>query len=250
MSVSDPILYPIPGDSPEALRQDAVRTRADLVDTVHALSTRGRVLGVRAGTAGGLAGALAGVLIARRHRPLGLLVMAAGLVAGGYFVTRRRPSTVDSHGEPVPAALPPGPDGGDIIDTLLEQHHQVHALFADVAAARGQDKVEAFATLADFLARHEHTEQELVHPLLSEVDGNAAAARLHEESTADRALASLISRGVADPGFDAGLVDLERMVTEHASHEETEEFPLLRARVPADRLQRLATQFRSRTAAG
>ncbi len=248
MTVSDPILYPIPGDGPEALRQDAVRTRADLVDTVHALRTRGRVLGARAGTAAGVAGAVAGLLLVRRHRALGWFVVAAGAAAGGYFLTKRGPSIVDVSHRPVNAELPPGPDGGDLIDTLLDQHRQVHALFADVAAADGQDKVEAFATLVDFLARHEHTEQELVHPLLRELDPDGAEARLREETTADRAVASLISRGVATPGFDAGLVELERQVTEHASREETEEFPLLRARVPAERLQRLATQFRSRTA--
>jgi len=248
MTVSDPILYPIPGDGPEALRQDAARTRADLVETVQALSTRGRILGARAGTVAGLASAVTGLLLVRRHRALGWIAVAAGLATGGYFVARRGPSIVDVPGQPVETELPPAPDGGDIIDTLLDQHRQARALFADASAADGQDKVEAFATLVEFLARHEHAEQELVHPLLSEIDADGAEARLHEETTADRAVASLISRGVAAPGFDAGLVELERMVTEHASREETEEFPLLRARVPADRLQRLATQFRSRTA--
>ena len=71
-------------------------------------------------------------------------------------------------------------------------------------------------------------------------------ARVEEENAADRILASLISLGVEDQNFEAGLARLRQMVADHAEHEETEEFPVLRERIPAARRRQLAGEvFRS-----
>jgi hypothetical protein len=144
--------------------------------------------------------------------------------------------------------LGPGPDGGDVVDVLLAQHRRVDGFFDQVEATPGAHKLDAFAMLVDFLKRHEGAEQQIVHPVLRALGDRYADvvdARREEEKNADRLIASLISRGVTDPGFEAGLAELRDMVHAHAAHEEAEEFPLLRALVPARQLQSMAKRVRA-----
>ena len=118
------------------------------------------------------------------------------------------------------------------MDVLLDQHREIIAAFDRVrnAAAR-QDRIEAFAALVQLLRHHERVEQRVVHPELAAFTDEVARARVEEENAADRMLASLISLGVDDQNFDAGLARLQQMVADHAEHEEAEEFPVLRERI-------------------
>jgi hemerythrin superfamily protein len=97
------------------------------------------------------------------------------------------------------------------------------------------------------LAVHETAEEELIHPLVRGLPGAGGDAlvddRLAEERQAKETLTALIDGGVDADGFDTGLLLLRTAVLQHARHEERYEFPHLRARVPAERLQRLATAF-------
>jgi hypothetical protein len=90
------------------------------------------------------------------------------------------------------------------------------------------------------LHRHESTEQQIIHPLLGDIDDI-----LSEERTADTAIAELIALGVDDPAFDGKLADLHAAVLAHAAHEEEQEFPALRDTVPAEQLVALASQVRA-----
>ena len=72
-----------------------------------------------------------------------------------------------------------------------------------------------------------------------------AEERLYEEASADRLLARLISIGVDDSSFDRQFDALRTTIGKHAWAEETQEFPLLRANVPAERLQSMANQVRA-----
>jgi Hemerythrin HHE cation binding domain/Protein of unknown function (DUF3618) len=138
--------------------------------------------------------------------------------------------------------------GRDVVDVLLGQHRQIDGMFDWVRSTDGADRREAFAALVDLLHRHERAEGEIVHPVLDELDGPAVdvvAERRREEAAADRALASLISRGTDHPRFVADLDALHRQVLVHAAGEEAEEFPLLRARLSNDRLRSLANQLQA-----
>jgi hemerythrin superfamily protein len=133
----------------------------------------------------------------------------------------------------------------DVVDVLLAQHERIRELFGQVAAAGGEQKRGLFEDLVRLLAVHETAEEELVHPLSRR--GNAAGdrvvnARVDEERLAKRDLAELYRMGTEDPGFDAAFARLREAVLDHAQHEESEEFPPLRASVPATRLTRLARE--------
>ncbi|HEY1488341.1 MAG TPA: hemerythrin domain-containing protein [Micromonosporaceae bacterium] len=270
--MSDPVLYPAPAGTVEARRQDVARSRRELADTVGVLADR---FDVRAAArrrasasasaaipvAGAVAAGAAAYLVSRWTR-LGRLPRAA-LAATASTLTYRAiarmphddqpvrdpapPSGTDRPAEPV--ALTPSPHGGDVIDVLLNQHRQVRLLFDRVAAADdGTDRRELFAALVTTLHRHETAEQEIVHPALREIDGADAAVaeeRLREEATADRALAALISRGTDDRHFGRDLAELRALVEAHAAAEEADEFPLVRAHLPVEQLQRMANQVRA-----
>jgi Hemerythrin HHE cation binding domain len=139
-------------------------------------------------------------------------------------------------------------DMRDIGDVLTAQHRHLDNLFARVENAdKPVTKRETFASLVDFMNRHERAEQEIVHPVLREIGPEGVdmwTRRMNEEDVADRALASLIAQDVEHPNFTNGLANLRSMVRAHARHEEDEEFPLLRAHVPGSRLRRMATRIR------
>jgi hypothetical protein len=135
-----------------------------------------------------------------------------------------------------------------VVDVLLGQHRQIDGMFDWVRSTDGADRRGAFAALVDLLHRHERAEGEIVHPVLDELDGTAVdvvAERRREEAAADRAIASLISRGTDHPRFVADLDALHRQVLAHAAGEEAEEFPLLRAQVSNDRLRSMANQLQA-----
>jgi hypothetical protein len=277
MTTSDPVLYPHLHTQAETIRQDAARTRAELARTVEALAERldVRKLAVRKvdsitrqAPPGWVAGAgAATVLLAarlihrgpqetarRRRLATGVAAAVVGLTA---YVTvarhrRVRPGTPTVAAAPaMPIAvgpMPPNPVGRDIVDVLLDQHRQIDGIFDWVRSTDGAARRDAFAALVELLHRHERAEQEIVHPVLGELDGSAAqvvADRRDEEGAADRSIASLISRTVDNPRFAADLDELHNLMRVHTAHEEAIEFPLLRARVSGDRLRSMANQVRA-----
>jgi hemerythrin superfamily protein len=164
-----------------------------------------------------------------------------GAALATIFVARRGVRAIEE-APVVPIAVDDQPY--DVVTVLIEQHQRIEAAFAEVLEAVGQHRVEAFAALVDLLRYHERAERDLVHPLLRPFAAEVADARLAEEDAADRALASLVSRGVADPAFEAGLIRLQRLVSDHAAHEEAREFPLLRSDIAPARLRDVAGQVR------
>jgi hypothetical protein len=288
MTTSDPVLYPIPQTQAESIRQDAARARLDLAETIEALVARlnARRQIVRKISSAGRrtapawavgAGAASVAIVAGLVRPgaritdrlpwaAGGVAAVAGVVAyvavdrrtGPNRQSRRgRRAEVIASASPavVTAAAPRRPDvlatrwaRDDVIDVLLDQHRQIDGMFERVRSTEGEARREAFAALVDFLHRHERAEQEIVHPVLAELDASAArlvADRRDEEGTADRSIASLIRRGVDNSRFAADLDELHDQVHAHAANEEAIEFPLLRARVPVDRLRNMANQVQA-----
>ncbi len=265
MTTSDPIMFPAPSGTIEAHRQDVTRSREALAATLAELGGRLDVRRAIRKRAVSMLGVVAPVLLAgsglvvavvagrRQRRPL----VAAGLIAAGasagglgYVVVRRagRPegSGLAGRQDRVLAMMPPAPPGGDVIDVLCEQHAAIRSRFRDVAAAPPEHVRERLASLVTMLKRHEQAEQTFVHPLLDEIDAaDVRAGRLAEEHDAERAIGSLISYGIDGRHFAKRLEGLRRIVEEHAAHEEAYEFPLLRSRIDAGRLQRAANQVLS-----
>jgi hemerythrin superfamily protein len=134
----------------------------------------------------------------------------------------------------------------DVIDLLVAQHNEIKALFAQVRAAQGEAKRQAFQDLVRLLAVHESAEEQVVHPAARADAGDAVVdARLHEEDRAKHALSELYDLGVDAADFDARFAAFELEVLTHATHEEQEEFPELRRNTDTDKLRRMAGAVRA-----
>jgi len=121
-------------------------------------------------------------------------------------------------------------DASDVIEFLLNQHQQVKGLMADVLASTGEERQRYFDTVREMLARHETAEEMIVRPLTKKAPGGeqVAQGRMDEENEAKEVLADLEKMDVDSPAFTAKFTEFRNSVLEHAEHEETQEFPLLR----------------------
>ncbi|MEU3187897.1 hemerythrin domain-containing protein [Streptomyces sp. NPDC006923] len=124
------------------------------------------------------------------------------------------------------AALPED----DVVAILLRQHARIRDLFAEVRSTRGETKQQAFDELRALLTVHETAEEMIMRPVAKDTAGKEEAdARNQEEKEASKALAALEKMDIGSAEFDARFVELERAVSDHAEHEEREEFPAVRA---------------------
>jgi hemerythrin superfamily protein len=121
-------------------------------------------------------------------------------------------------------------DAGDVVEFLLRQHAQVKGLLTDVLGTSGDDRRRYFDSVREMLARHETAEEMIVRPLTRKAPGGEQVAdgRMAEENEAKEVLANLEKMDVDSPEFTATFTEFRQAVLDHAQHEETEEFPLLR----------------------
>ncbi|MBR7829122.1 hemerythrin domain-containing protein [Actinospica sp. MGRD01-02] len=117
---------------------------------------------------------------------------------------------------------------GSVIAVLLAQHARIREQFAAVQVAPPAQRQEPFDRLREMLAVHEAAEEIVVRPV-SRKDAGAqiAAARNDEEKQAAKVLAEMEGMDSSSDEFAARLNALAAAVSEHAEHEETEEFPAL-----------------------
>jgi hypothetical protein len=138
----------------------------------------------------------------------------------------------------------------DLIGEILKDHAEIKAMFAEVEAAAGDEKQQAFNALLGKLIVHETAEQELVHPMLEKAGAKIQMEhRLEEEHKGEEMLAKLQEMGAESPQFDSDFAALKEDVIRHAGLEEQEEHPKLRAEVDSDRLQKVGAAFRVAKAA-
>ena len=135
---------------------------------------------------------------------------------------------------------------GDMIAILLEQHQRIRELFAHVKGASGEHKQQAFDELRALLAVHETAEEMVLRPISSKDAGaEVADARNEEEREATRTLTVLEMMDVSSAEFDQMCAEFEQAVLDHASHEEQDEFPLVRARENQDTLMAIGRTLRA-----
>lgn len=138
------------------------------------------------------------------------------------------------------AALP----NGSVLAVLYDQHARIRELFSLVKTADGPAKQTAFDHLRELLAVHEAGEEMVVRPVTKKIVGeDVADARNHEESEAAHALADLEKLDVHGAEFARALEHLEQAVSDHAQHEEVEEFPRILAECSPEEQQKLGERL-------
>ncbi|MBO3739514.1 hemerythrin domain-containing protein [Actinoplanes flavus] len=134
----------------------------------------------------------------------------------------------------------------DVVDLLISQHNEIKDLFAEVKSTTGDDRERAFHRLVRLLAVHESAEELVVHPASRQHSSGAVAdACMREEGDAKRELTNLYALGTDAPAFDEVFAEFERAVIAHATHEEQQEFPILRRNADPAKLRRMAGAVRA-----
>ena len=138
------------------------------------------------------------------------------------------------------AALPQG----SILAVLYDQHARIRELFELVKSADGAARQTAFDHLRELLAVHEAGEEMVVRPATKKIVGaEVADARNEEESEAAHVLADLEKMDVASAEFARTFAEFEQAVSDHALHEENEEFPAILAQVSAEDQQKMGERL-------
>lgn len=135
---------------------------------------------------------------------------------------------------------------GDVIRILLEQHERVRGLFAELVAAPASERGHLFDDLRALLAVHETAEELVLRP---QAEGDAwkrvADERNQEEKEANQVLADLEDLDADADAFLEKLKAFEKSVDEHATAEETEEFPQVLSACDVDERRKLGKRLKA-----
>jgi len=132
------------------------------------------------------------------------------------------------------------PSGRDVVDILTSDHAEITALLAtidsEVDAERRRDLAD---TVVAELVRHSVSEEMHVYPAMRKhlPDGDKAVEHdIEEHKEIESLLKELEKADAADPEFRDVVRRLALVLDDHVADEEQEQFPLLRARIPAAEL--------------
>lgn len=140
------------------------------------------------------------------------------------------------------------PEGQEFVAMLESEHDKLETIVSRLEATDDLELVDYFCQLREELLGHESAEALVVYPVFRRnVPGgnNAADACLAEQSELEQSLARL-ERYQDDPVvLRACLLQLGRMLRDHACHEELEIFPTLVSRTKPKELQELARRYQA-----
>lgn len=132
----------------------------------------------------------------------------------------------------------------DVVDVLTADHQEALELIAEIRATDDPSaRRDSTDTLIAELMRHSVAEEMFVYPAMREhlPDGDAAVEHdVAEHQHLEETMKALESRDAGGADFLEALDTLERVLRDHVTDEESEQFPGLRRHVPADRMQQLA----------
>jgi len=134
--------------------------------------------------------------------------------------------------------------GVDVIDVLVSDHRDVTALIGEIWSVKDpMIRRDLADTAISELVRHAVAEEMYVYPVMRKYldDGDEAVAHdVEEHKELEQTMKELEAAEVSSTEFDGALRRLEELLADHVQDEETEQFPELRRRVPADELSELA----------
>lgn len=132
----------------------------------------------------------------------------------------------------------------DVVDVLTADHREVTDLIAEIWATTDPERRRDLADMVIAeLVRHSVAEEMHVYPVMRKhlPDGEQAVKHDTEEhKQIERTLKDLEGVDPSDARFTELVRSLQATLADHISDEENEQFPQLRARVPAEKLVELA----------
>jgi hemerythrin superfamily protein len=128
----------------------------------------------------------------------------------------------------------------DVIDVLKADHREFEQLVAQITAtADPAERRDTADQLIAELVRHAVAEEMFVYPAMREHLPNGDEVVEHDKQE-HHELEVLMKRleglDAGDPQFMETVAELRDVLRDHVQDEEGEQFPLLRANIPADRL--------------
>ena len=137
----------------------------------------------------------------------------------------------------------------DVIDELTTDHREALELLERITLSTDPDERRELAdTVISEIVRHSVSEEMYVYPAMRDHLPNGEQAVEHdirEHKQLEEIMKQLEEVDPPDPAFDALVRELTNTLRHHAHDEETEQFPLLRARVPRDKLVELREKVES-----
>jgi hemerythrin superfamily protein len=134
--------------------------------------------------------------------------------------------------------------GNDVVDVLTADHRDVTALIQEIWTVKDpMIRRDLTDTAISELVRHAVAEEMYVYPAMKKYldDGEKAVEHdVSEHQELEEAMKTLESVDVSSAEFDTNLRHLESVLADHVQDEETEQFPELRRKVPAEELVELA----------
>jgi hemerythrin superfamily protein len=135
---------------------------------------------------------------------------------------------------------------GDLIVQLTDDHARLRQMFGAFWTADRSSWPDKFLELTETVVRHEVAEEQVVYPEVRKAveDGDRVAElRIAEQSEAELLLAEMEAFLPSDEKFRSSLQKLEKLVLEHAKHEERSIFQPLREALGQQRLDDLGVRY-------
>ena len=139
--------------------------------------------------------------------------------------------------------------GNDVIDILTADHREMMELLGQIQGTRDAGERRDLAdTLIAEVMRHAVAEEMFVYPAVQEHVPNGAEEVEHDKRE-HQEIVELMKRieGVdaAEPEFVTWVQQLEAQLRHHAHDEESEQFPQLRAHIPAEQLAKMGEKVQT-----
>ena len=130
--------------------------------------------------------------------------------------------------------------GGNVIEELVTDHHEVEELFGKIEELPpGDKKRKLYADQATMeLVRHSVAEEAYLYPAVREylANGDAVADKeIDDHSRAEQIMKDLEGCEAHDPDFDRLIGTLMNEIRSHVADEEENLFPMLRGTAPRGR---------------
>lgn len=131
----------------------------------------------------------------------------------------------------------------DVIDLLMSEHREVESLLDQIAQTEQQPNARDIADqVIAMLIKHSVAEEMYVYPAMEEYleDGKQEVEHdKQEHQELEELLKQLEGLEVADPQFPQCVSRIQEVLADHVSDEESEQFPKMRAAIPAEKLVEL-----------